>query len=236
MCKKSESIKEIAVALAKFNSNVQRIEKDATNPHFKNRYTTLDAIMDEVRPLLAEQGLSIIQMPSGDGEQLKLTTMLVHISGEWIESDSITMRPTKNDPQGIGSATTYARRYGLCAFLGLSTGDLDDDGNSVSVTTQKNAYKATETKQEQTYSKPVDTPVQSTTNTGDVLISAAQKGMIRALIKEKAIPEDTFKTWVKSYGVDSSNDLKKSHASAIIKMCQEYVAPIVDEIEAELPF
>lgn len=133
MCKKSESITNLAVSLAKFNMNVQRIEKDGTNPHFKNRYTTLDAILDEVRPMLAEQGLSVIQMPSGDGEQLKLTTMLVHITGEWIESDAINMRPVKNDPQGVGSATTYARRYSLCAFLGLSTGDIDDDGNSVSI-------------------------------------------------------------------------------------------------------
>lgn len=133
MCKKSESITNLAVSLVKFNSKVQRIEKDGTNPHFKNRYTTLDAILDEIRPMLAEEGLSVIQMPSGDADQLKLTTLLIHISGEWIESDSISMRPVKNDPQGVGAATTYARRYSLCAFLGLSTGDIDDDGNSVSI-------------------------------------------------------------------------------------------------------
>ncbi|KXG78262.1 ERF family protein [Thermotalea metallivorans] len=125
---RSDSIKNLAAALVKFNGEVSKIEKDSTNPHFKNKYASLDTIIDEIRPLLQKNGLSIIQMPGGDGDKFTMTTMLLHESGEWIESDPITMRPVKNDPQGIGSCTTYARRYSLAAFLSLNTGE-DDDGN-----------------------------------------------------------------------------------------------------------
>lgn len=148
MCKKSESITELAKALVKFNTEVRIIEKDAKNPHFKNQYATLDNIIDEVRPLLAKHGLSVMQFPGGDGEKFTMTTMLIHDSGEWIESEPIVMRPVKNDPQGIGSCATYARRYSLAAFLSLNTGE-DDDGNNAShVGEQKGSSQPQEPKSE----------------------------------------------------------------------------------------
>jgi hypothetical protein len=128
---RSDSIKEISVALNKFNEEISRISKDAVNPHFRNKYATLDKIIDEIRPILSKHGLSVIQFPSGDGERLSLSTMLLHTSGEYIESPPLIMKPVKNDPQGIGSCTTYARRYGICAVLNLNTGE-DDDGNAAS--------------------------------------------------------------------------------------------------------
>jgi hypothetical protein len=129
MCNKSESIINIAKALVAFNLEVKSIEKDAKNPHFKNDYASLDNIVNEVRPLLARHGLVVMQFPGGDGEKYTLRSMLLHESGEWIESEPLTMRPVKNDPQGIGSCTTYARRYSLSAMLSLNTGE-DDDGNA----------------------------------------------------------------------------------------------------------
>lgn len=128
---KSESITNLAAALVKFNSEVKIIEKDAQNPHFKNQYATLDNIIDGVRPILAKFGLSVMQFPAGDGEQFSLTSILLHESGEWIESPPLIMRPVKNDPQGIGSCATYARRYSISALLSLNTGE-DDDGNEAS--------------------------------------------------------------------------------------------------------
>lgn len=128
MCNKSESIVNLAKSLVAFNKEVKIIEKDGKNPHFKNDYATLDTIINEVRPVLAKHGLVIMQFPGGDGEKYTLRTMLMHESGEWIESEPLTMRPVKNDPQGIGSCTTYARRYSLSAMLSLNTGE-DDDGN-----------------------------------------------------------------------------------------------------------
>ncbi|MGF9909526.1 ERF family protein [Brevibacillus porteri] len=134
---KSESIKELASALAKFNGEVSRIAKDANNPFFKNKYATLDQIIDEVRPNLTSHGLSIIQIPCGEGEHITLKTVLMHESGEWIESEPLSMKPVKNDPQSIGSAITYARRYSLSAFLSLNTGE-DDDGNAATHTKPPN--------------------------------------------------------------------------------------------------
>lgn len=131
MCNKSDSIANIAVALVKFNGEVSKIEKDSSNPHFKNKYASLDNIIDEIRPILHRHGLSIMQFPGGDGDKFTMTTMLLHESGEWIESQPIVMKPVKNDPQGIGSCTTYARRYSLSSFLSLNTGE-DDDGEGAS--------------------------------------------------------------------------------------------------------
>ncbi|THG55521.1 ERF family protein [Bacillus sp. HUB-I-004] len=125
---KSDTITELAKALVKFNSEVNKIAKDADNPFFKNNYATLDTIIDEIRPILSKHGLSIMQIPSGDGQNVTLKTLLLHESGEWLESDELTMKPVKNDPQAVGSCITYARRYSLAAFLSLNTGE-DDDGN-----------------------------------------------------------------------------------------------------------
>ncbi|WP_242487659.1 ERF family protein [Bacillus sp. TH17] len=125
---RSETITELAKALVKFNSEVTKIAKDADNPFFKNNYATLDTIIDEIRPILSKHGLSIMQIPSGDGQNVTLKTLLLHESGEWLESDALTMKPVKNDPQAVGSCITYARRYSLAAFLSLNTGE-DDDGN-----------------------------------------------------------------------------------------------------------
>lgn len=158
MCHKSESIKNIAIALAKFNGEVSKIEKDSTNPHFRNKYASLDNIIDEIRPILTKHGLSIIQMPGGDGDMFTMTTMLVHESGEWIESQPIVMRPAKNDPQGIGSCATYARRYSLAAFLSLNTGE-DDDGNGASHGQQQNAQSGLQQRQ-------ASQPPRSTQTTG----------------------------------------------------------------------
>ncbi|QDX91102.1 recombinase (plasmid) [Brevibacillus laterosporus] len=125
----SDSIKSIAEALANFNAEVSKVAKDANNPFFKNTYATLDQIIDEVRPILQKNGLSILQLPGGDGEKVALRTLLIHQSGEWIESEPLSMKPVKNDPQSVGSAITYARRYSMAAFLSLNTGE-DDDGNA----------------------------------------------------------------------------------------------------------
>lgn len=144
MCNKSESIKEIASALTKFNGEVSKISKGAENPFFKSKYATLDDIVDEVRPILTKHGLSILQFPGGDGENVIMKTMLLHESGEWIESDPLIMKPVKNDPQAFGSCVTYARRYSLNSFLSLNTGE-DDDGNKASQGNQPKQQDKTET-------------------------------------------------------------------------------------------
>lgn len=124
---KSESIKELAIALCKFQGAVEKIKKTTTNPFFKSKYANLTDILDVIRQPLSNAGLSFVQFPKGQHE---LETMLMHISGEWM-SETYEMPPTKNDPQGLGSAITYQRRYALGAILGLNI-DEDDDGNKAS--------------------------------------------------------------------------------------------------------
>lgn len=143
----SESISKIAPALIKFNSQVSKIAKDATNPFHKNNYATLDQIIDEIRPVLNENKLAIMQNVSGQDGTMTVKTTLIHESGEWIQSTGTTLKLAKNDPQGAGAGITYARRYDLCAFLSLNTGD-DDDGNSASgINTNSSNEKAITPKQ-----------------------------------------------------------------------------------------
>ena len=129
---KSESIKELATALCIFQSEVETVQKSATNPFFKSKYADLPAILDVIRKPLSSAGLSFVQFPTG---KYGLTTILMHESGEFI-SECYEMHPTKDDPQGAGSVITYQRRYALGAILGLSI-DVDDDGNAASQPNEK---------------------------------------------------------------------------------------------------
>jgi hypothetical protein len=150
---KSESITNLAVAIVKFNGEISRIAKDANNPFFKNSYATLDHIVDEVRPILNKHGLAVMQIPGGDGENVIMKTLLIHESGEWMESEPLAMKPVKNDPQAVGSCITYARRYSLNAFLSLSTGE-DDDGNKATHGNQTPTTKTAPSKQNTTNDQP----------------------------------------------------------------------------------
>jgi hypothetical protein len=126
----SEQINELAAALAKAQSQIEGAKKDKKNPHFKNDYADLSSVWDACREALTGNGLSVAQSAesSGDGGY-GVTTMLLHISGQWL-TGTLYLRPTKDDPQGAGSALTYARRYGLAAMVGVAPAD--DDGNAAS--------------------------------------------------------------------------------------------------------
>jgi hypothetical protein len=121
---KSESIKNIAGALVKFQASVSKVAKEANNPFFKSKYASLANILDTIQKPLSECGLAISQFPDGNA----LTTILLHAdSGEWMESSYVMPVAKQNDPQAMGSAMTYARRYALGSILNLNIDD-DDDG------------------------------------------------------------------------------------------------------------
>lgn len=140
-------MKELYTSLAKFNQEVDKIAKDANNPMFRNNYATVDQIITEIRPILAKHGLSVIQIPmnlnlNNGGEWVGVKTILLHESGQTLESDPFYLKAqaqkvdkntgeTSITPQSLGSAITYARRYSLTSFLCLATGQ-DDDGNIAS--------------------------------------------------------------------------------------------------------
>lgn len=126
--KHSDELKNIAKALAKFQADIKDPARYKDNPYFKSKYVALDGLLDAVRPVLATNGLSFIQSPVSNGQDMGVTTLLMHDSGEWIESDPFVLHAVKNDPQAGGSAITYARRYSLSAVLGVAWDD-DDDAN-----------------------------------------------------------------------------------------------------------
>ena len=126
---RSESIKELSKALVEFHKKVGKVIKDAkgniptkSGSSYSYRYATLSNILDVIQEPLNECGLTVIQLPTAEFE---LETMLTHVSGEYIVSRYL-MRPTQNNPQGIGSCITYQRRYAIGAILGLNI-DEDDD-------------------------------------------------------------------------------------------------------------
>jgi hypothetical protein len=143
----SPTTTEITKALIAFHNEIGKIKKDAQNPFFKSDYATLSNILDAIKDPLAANGLTFVQFPEG---QNGLSTRLMHESGEWLEATYV-MIPSKNDPQGLGSAITYQRRYSLGAVLGLNI-DNDDDGNAASTpaTAQKGTSKPP-TKEEAIY-------------------------------------------------------------------------------------
>ncbi len=124
--KTSETFKEISPALVKAIGEIPNPPKNAVNPHFKNRYADLASIIETVKPILLKNGLTVIQGSEADGNIVTVRTRIVHVSGEWIET-SLTMAAAGSDPQKIGSAITYARRYSISSFLNIAADD-DDDG------------------------------------------------------------------------------------------------------------
>lgn len=126
---KSESIAALAAALSAVQGEIENAGKNSTNPHLKSRYADLAEILNTVRPVLSEHGLAVSQHPAFSDGMVHVETMLMHKSGEFISS-TISTPVQKSDAQGVGSATTYARRYSLAAIVGLS--QEDDDGHSAS--------------------------------------------------------------------------------------------------------
>ena len=132
---KSTSLQNIGKAITLFQTKMEKIKKDATNPFFKSKYATLSNILESIQIPLAESGLSFAQLPDGDC----LTTILIHNeSGEYLQS-CYSMHPAKVDPQGIGSAISYARRYALSSILGLN---VDDDDANAATHPQEKVYQA----------------------------------------------------------------------------------------------
>ena len=128
----SDTLTKFAPAFLAAQRAITFAAKDATNPHFRNKYADLPAVIEAVKPALNKAGIVFTQTPSpSDQGALSLTTRLLHESGEWIQ-DTATVPLPKSDPQGYGSAMTYARRYALASICGLFQDD--DDGNAASHT------------------------------------------------------------------------------------------------------
>ena len=136
----SEQIDLLAKALSQAQSGLRGAEKNAENPFFKSDYADLTSMWEACRLSLTSNGLSVCQTTeiwnsdSGDSQKLFLVTTLLHSSGQWISGRYPIITP-KMEPQAIGAALTYARRYALAAIVGIS--QKDDDAESVTDRTVK---------------------------------------------------------------------------------------------------
>ena len=126
---KSESIAGLAAALAKAQGAMKGAVKDSANPFFKSKYADLASVVEAIRAAFSANGLSYVQtVQSSDLDEVRVETMILHSSGEWISCGVLALPVSKNDAQGYGSALTYARRYSLSAAVGVAPED--DDGNA----------------------------------------------------------------------------------------------------------
>ena len=128
---KSESIKNLALALNKAQAEMGAASKGKDNPFFKSKYADLAEVVKAVKEPFANNGLSYTQFPIENGGRIGVETILMHSSGEYI-TNSFTVNLSKQDAQGAGSAITYCRRYALQAIAGIPSED--DDGNAASQT------------------------------------------------------------------------------------------------------
>ncbi len=226
--KSSESITKLAKALSDFQREVKNPANTAsakiptkTGKGYSYQYATLPDVLNLVRPLLAKHGLSIVQMPGGNGRDISMTTTLLHESGEWIESEPLTLKADDATAQGAGSAITYARRYSLSAVLGISSED-DDDGNY-----------ATQAKKSTPKEKPAPKPAAKSSDN--------PRGKFFAQLREWAgenmehLPyetvEETAKSWMREkIGVDSLSEVADSSWRTIVNDRMHVVFNAVESI------
>ena len=127
--KQSESLIDLACALSLAQAEMGGAVKDSNNPFFKSTYADLTSVIKALKEPFANHGLSYVQLPvtSEGGKGIGVSTMLMHSSGQWIQSEYL-LPMDKITPQGAGSAITYARRYALQAMAGIPA--VDDDAES----------------------------------------------------------------------------------------------------------
>lgn len=124
--RQSDEIVQLATALAKTQGQIDDASKNEKNSYFSSKYADLAAVRAVIREPLAANDLAIVQLPKTFDGHVEVETMVIHKSGEFI-AETLRMPVSKWDAHGIGSAITYARRYGLMAILGIAS--YDDDGN-----------------------------------------------------------------------------------------------------------
>ena len=129
MSLQSDEINEIAAAMVEVQNQIGPAAKGKTNPFFKSSYATLGDVWEACRGALHANGIAVIQGSRVVGGKACMETKLIHTSGQWLSS-LWEMMPAKEDPQSMGSAITYMRRYSLSARVGILAAD--DDGNAAS--------------------------------------------------------------------------------------------------------
>ena len=119
---------EIAAALAKAQGAMTAAKFDQVNPHFKSKFASLASVIEAVRKPLTDNGIAFVQRSEVEPNGVKVETVFYHSSGQSISAGSIFVPVDRANAHAVGSALTYAKRYGLSLACGISA-DQDDDGN-----------------------------------------------------------------------------------------------------------
>jgi len=141
----SDTLGKFATAMAKAQATMGGAAKDSRNPHFNSAFADLASVVNAVKGPLSTNGIAFVQMPSSTGDLVSVTTRLVHSSGEWMQC-TLSARPRKSDPQGVGSVVTYLKRYTLQAMCGVPSED--DDGNAGSQGPERQQERRPEPRQD----------------------------------------------------------------------------------------
>lgn len=231
---RSDSIAKLAPAFVSAQGELDNVAKDAQNPHFRSSYASLPAILDAVRPVLARHKLGVMQFPVDCGEgRVGVETIVMHESGEFM-CHTYSARAVKDDPQGYGSAITYARRYALAAVLGISQDD--DDGNAASAAPRRQQRQATREEQAPYRGQEarVERPAAATKAPGK--ITAAQRNRLFAIVGEEgkranltaAQAHEELRSVASRYGYASSADITTEHYDTIIAEAQKTLRAMGD--------
>jgi hypothetical protein len=170
---KSENITDLVKSLINLQSELQPAVKDKSNPFLKSKYADLAGIADASRNLLKTNKLSLIQVCDIDASGPYLETILAHESGQWISGRYPLQAVKQNDPQALGSAMTYARRYTWAAILGIVTEDDDAEGAMDRKTESKQSEPSS--KQKNNEKTTQSTTTQQATISDDWIKSALSK-------------------------------------------------------------
>jgi len=215
--KKSESIVELAKALNKFQKELRPAKKTSENPFFKSTYADLAAIWEAIREPLTKHGLAIVQtMDYSEAGTPLIETVLCHTSGEWI-GGALPVKPVKDDPQSLGSAITYARRYSLSAMLGLVTEE-DDDGE-----------KAMGREEKSPPSRKADPEMKITDKQVKLVWAKAY-----AIFADKDIAHQAVRDILKRYGVESTKDMTQAHLDDFLEYIER--VDVAQKPDEGLPF
>lgn len=204
----SEQIDQISMDLSRAQGEIKNPPFDSINPHFKNKFASLPVTFEEVRPVFSKYGLSFIQAVSTTEKGNFLITRLMHKSGQWMQSEMLLILP-KQDMQGLGSATTYAKRYQICAFAGVA-GDQDDDGN-----------QAVKPKVEEK-PKPKEIHKESDPKKENKFLSEAQVKRLFALANNAAWKNSQVKEFMKvAFKLESTKDLTWVQYESLCKILEK---------------
>lgn len=193
----SSDINKLAEALSKAQGEMKPAKKNSSNPFHKSSYADLDDCWSALRDPLSHNGLSVMQlMEERNGQQL-LVTVLSHMSGQWVRSETPILAK-ESSSQAFGSACSYARRYGLCSITGLTSSD-DDDGEAAE------GRRGVSHAQEERRAPPQ----------GTIKASPAQAKFLGDLLK--MLSKEDYEVVCKKHSFESLENLTAAKANEMIK-------------------